>query len=165
MKKVLIALNYNATSEKVAEIGYLFAKTMGAEVILLHVIADATYYSVYSTFETDPSTEVMGINETNATHLFNDGVKTAMNHFLERLRTHLGDETIKIILKEGDFGEAILKTAKELKADVIVMGSRSKRWLENIIIESVTKNVLRHSTIPLFIIPTKKTNRLINLKK
>jgi len=39
--------------------------------------------------------------------------------------------------------------------DCIVMGSHSQKWLENIIIGSVTQEVLRKTTIPLFIIPTK----------
>ena len=40
MKKVLIALDYDPTAQKVAETGFSLAKTMGAEVILLHVISD-----------------------------------------------------------------------------------------------------------------------------
>ena len=45
MKKVLIALDYDPTAQKVAEAGFSLAKTMGAEVILLHVISDPVYYS------------------------------------------------------------------------------------------------------------------------
>jgi nucleotide-binding universal stress UspA family protein len=45
LKKVLIALDYDPTAQKVAETGYSLAKTMGAEVILLHVISDPVYYS------------------------------------------------------------------------------------------------------------------------
>ena len=45
MKKVLIALDYDPTAKKVAEVGFDFAKTMGAEVVLLHVISDPVYYS------------------------------------------------------------------------------------------------------------------------
>ena len=36
------------------------------------------------------------------------------------------------------------------------MGSHSRRWLENILMGSVAEKVLHHSTIPIFIIPTKK---------
>jgi len=43
-----------------------------------------------------------------------------------------------------------------LHADIIVMGSHSRRWLENIVMGSVTEEVLHHTSIPLFIIPTKK---------
>jgi nucleotide-binding universal stress UspA family protein len=36
------------------------------------------------------------------------------------------------------------------------MGSHSRKWLEKILMGSVTEEVLHKSSIPLFIIPTKK---------
>jgi nucleotide-binding universal stress UspA family protein len=45
--------------------------------------------------------------------------------------------------------------AKSLGTDILVMGSHSHRWLENIIMGSVTAKVLRLTSIPLFIVPTK----------
>jgi len=41
----LIALDYGPTAQKVAETGYLLAKTMGAEITLLHVLSEPVYYS------------------------------------------------------------------------------------------------------------------------
>jgi nucleotide-binding universal stress UspA family protein len=43
-----------------------------------------------------------------------------------------------------------------MKADVIVIGSHSRKWLENIVMGSVTEKVLHHTSIPLLIVPTKK---------
>ena len=45
MKKVLIAVDYDPTAQKVAETGFDLAKSMGAEIILLHVITEPIYYS------------------------------------------------------------------------------------------------------------------------
>ena len=45
MKKILIALDYNPTAQKIAETGFSLAKAMNAQVVLLHVIADPVYYS------------------------------------------------------------------------------------------------------------------------
>ena len=36
------------------------------------------------------------------------------------------------------------------------MGSHSRKWLENIVMGSVTEEVLRKTTVPMFIVPTKK---------
>jgi nucleotide-binding universal stress UspA family protein len=36
----------------------------------------------------------------------------------------------------------------------IVMGSHSRKWLEEIVLGSVTEKVLHHTSIPMFIIPT-----------
>jgi nucleotide-binding universal stress UspA family protein len=87
-----------------------------------------------------------------------EGLKKASQYFLEKSKHHLGDKTIKTLVKEGDFAEAILKTAIDLKVDIIVMGSHSRRWLDEILMGSVTEKVLHHTSIPLFIIPTKKHN-------
>ena len=87
-----------------------------------------------------------------------DGLKKASQQFLDKSKQHLGDKTIQTLVAEGDFAESILKTAKDLHADIIVMGSHSRKWLENIVMGSVTEKVLNHTTIPLFIIPTKKHN-------
>jgi nucleotide-binding universal stress UspA family protein len=100
-----------------------------------------------------------GFMETGQLQLYSiDSLERASLHFLDKSRHHLGDKTIQILVKEGDFAESILLAAKELHIDVIVMGSHSRKWLENIVMGSVTEKVLHHSSIPLFIIPTKKHN-------
>lgn len=154
MKKVLIAIDYDPTAQKVAEIGHLMAKAMKAEVVLLHVIADPVFYS---STEYSPIMGFNGFLETAEMQLDNiDSLKKASQQYLDKSKQHLGDKTILTIVKEGDFADSILETAKDLHADIIVMGSHSRKWLENIVMGSVTEKVLRHTSIPLFIIPTKK---------
>ncbi len=155
MKKVLIALDYDPTSQKVAEKGFMMAKSMDAEVTLMHVIAEPVYYA------TTAYSPIMGLSDP----LNNMGilglesieeVKKVSQHFLEKLKQHLEDDAIKIRVAEGDFADSILDTAKTIHADIIVMGSHSRKWLEKILIGSVTEKVLNNTTIPLFIVPTKK---------
>lgn len=154
MKKILIALDYDPTALNVAEQGHLLARTTRAEVNLLHVVSDPVYYS---SVEYSP---IMGFNDyvgIDAFQLDNiHGLKQAAQHFLEKTKRHLNDETIRVIIGDGDIAESILKTAKNIEADVIVVGTHSRKWLENIIIGSVAEELLRQSQIPLFIIPTKK---------
>jgi nucleotide-binding universal stress UspA family protein len=85
-----------------------------------------------------------------------DGLKNASLQYLEKSKQHLGDKSIQTIVKEGDFADSILETAKELHADIIVIGSHSRKWLENVVMGSVTEKVLHQTSIPLFIVPTKK---------
>jgi nucleotide-binding universal stress UspA family protein len=154
MKKVLIALDYDPTAQKVAEQGFLLAKSMEAEVILLHVIADVLYYA---STDYSPIMGFDGFMNSGPLELDNEVMlKQASQEFLDKSRQHLGDETIQTMVKEGDLAESILKAAKEVHADIIVMGSHSRKWLENILLGSATEKVLHHSAIPLFIIPTKK---------
>lgn len=143
-KKVLIALDYDETSLKVADEGYLIANAMNAETILLHVISEQMiYYSGYSYMH------------TFHVEILNDLHKST-GAFLDKAKKHLSDESIQIVIKEGDVAETILKTAKDVNADIVVMGSHSRKWLENILLGSATEEVLKKTTIPLYIIPTKK---------
>ena len=153
MKKVLIALDYDPTAQKVAEQGYSLAKGMGAEVILMHVVNDLNYYT-----STDFS-PIMGYGGYMDIDKFQptiEALHAASLHFMEKSKHHLKDEAIQIIVKEGDVADTILETAKEVHANIIVMGSHSRKWLENIVVGSVAKDVLNNSKIPLYIIPTKK---------
>jgi len=154
MNKVLIALDYNPTAQKVAEVGFSMAKSMNAEVILLHVITDPVFYS---TSGYSPIMGFRGYIDMSPMQLDSiDGLKNASLQYLDKSKQHLGDKTIQTIVKEGDFADSILETAKELHADIIVVGSHSRKWLENILMGSVTEKVLHHTSIPLFIVPTKK---------
>jgi len=42
-----------------------------------------------------------------------------------------------------------------MHGNVIGMDSHSRKWLENIVMGSVTEKVLHLTSLPLFIIPTK----------
>ena len=154
MKKILIALDYNPSAQKIAETGYALAQSMNAEIVLLHVMAEAAYYTNY---EYSP---IMGFNnfigpEVVAPGTFED-LKYGAAEFLEKSKEWLGNAAIETIVKEGDTANVIVDAAKEIGAAIIVLGSHSRRGLDKILMGSVAEKVLHHSTIPLFIIPTKE---------
>src|SRR5690606_11017891 len=135
MKKVLIALDYNPTAQKIAEEGYALAKSMNAQTTLLHVISDAAYYSsdIYSPLMGyDSFTDIKFIETATVEEL-----REAALHYLDKTKQHLNDGTIQTVIKEGDFGERIIETAAEINADILVMGTHSRRGLEKILVGSV----------------------------
>ena len=144
MKKVLIALDYDPSAKKVAKVGYQMAESMGAEVFLVHVFEDLVVYSL--SYLNMGSLQLDTVIE----------LKDASQQFLDKTKLLLGHEAIQTVVKEGDFADCIIETAKELDVNIIVMGSLSKRWLENIILGSVSERVMKQTTIPMFIVPTKK---------
>lgn len=152
--KVVIAIDYDWSAQKVAEAGYALALKLGAEVTLLHIMSEPGHY---------PSSEhitVMGFAGFHAiTPLVADrgsALNKASLEFLEKTKAHLSDKNIKTQIIEGDCASSILSAAIDLKADFVVMGSHGHRWLENIVMGSVVEKVLNKTTIPLFIVPTKK---------
>ena len=154
MKTILIALDYDPTAEKVAEAGTALAKALSAKVILLHVIAEPAYYS------STAYAPVMGFGGYVDMDFLQpdiiDNLKKASQEFLDRSKEHLGDTAIATLVKEGDIPASILDAAKKQNADIIVIGSHSRKWLESIVMGSVAEKVLHHTSVPLYIIPTKK---------
>lgn len=156
VKKILIALDYARSAQEVAEIGYSIAKNMNAEAILLHVMADVAYYS------TPGYMPIIGFSNFNHADFLEmidvEGLRKAGMHFMDQMKDHLGDTTIRTLIEEGDIAETVIRTAADLNADIIVIGSRSRNWLEKVFIGSTAVKVLDHSTVPLLIIPVKDIN-------
>ena len=154
VKKVLIALDYARSATEVADTGYSIAKAMNGEVVLLHVMEDATYYS------TPGYVPIVGFSNFSHTDFLEmidvEGLKKAGMHFMERMKHHLGDESIQTLIEEGDIADMVIKTAQQLHADIIVIGSRSRNWLEKVFIGSTAVKVLDHTPVPLLVIPVKE---------
>jgi len=152
--KILIALDYNATAQKVADAGYVLAKSMNAEITLLHVMSDPVYFAPVENSLITGLKDSLGVDP-----LAFDAdrrLKGVSQHFLDTIKLNLGEMSIETVLEEGDFADTILLQAKVLGMDILVIGSHGHRWLEDIIMGSVTAKVIRLTTIPLFIVPTKK---------
>jgi nucleotide-binding universal stress UspA family protein len=152
MKRILIALDYDPTAQKVAEAGFAMAKAMGAEVTLLHVMVNQMMYA--SAYADMGAWQIETLETLEAL----DILRQTSNDFLQKAKRHLGNKSINTINKEGDTAQQILQSATEISADCIVMGTHSQKWLENILMGSVTEEVLRKTTVPMFIIPTRMRN-------
>jgi nucleotide-binding universal stress UspA family protein len=154
IKRVLIALDYDNYARKIAEMGYSIAKAMDAEVVLLHVLVDATYYSA---FEYSPMLGMGGFSTTDFSKLVQEeGLKQGAKYFLENIKTHLGDESISTKVGEGNFADIILNRADNYNSDLIVLGSHKKGWFEKMLAGDVTEQVLHQTEIPLLIVPIKE---------
>lgn len=153
MKHVLIALDYNPSARLIAETGYEIARAMGAHITLVHVVSDATYYSSlnYSPIMGFDSFSNMDVVQNAAV----EDLKLAAQDYLARSREHLGGhEFITTVVREGDFSRNIIDLATEINADIIVMGTHSRRGLDKIFMGSVAQDVIGKSAVPVLVIPT-----------
>ncbi len=153
MKKILIALDYDPSAEKIAETGNTIAKALGSELVLLHVIAEPAYYS---SLEYSP---VMGFNgfvdtfDVGITEELKASLADKSEEFLAQSKKHLGNENIKTLVTEGNFAESIVAAASNENADLIVMGSHTRRGLDKLLMDNVAEKVLHLSKVPVLVIP------------
>ncbi len=152
MKKVLIALDYNPSSQEVAEAGHKLARLMGAEVCLLHVMSDAAHYGMrYPTFMGYEGYSV-GTFESN---MVQEMYKVSED-YLKSAAKHLNDPEVSTHLAEGDAASAILDYADEWNANLIVMGTHSHSALEKLLMGTIASSVLEKTKIPMYMVPIKK---------
>lgn len=151
MKKVLIAIDYHPSSEKVAEEGYQLAKLVGAEICLIHVIADITHYSMrYPSFIGYEGLDTRAIdNEV-------ENIETFSEDYLESFTKHFNDPVVTTHLDRGKPGKAILDYAEYWNADLIVMGTHSHSTLEKMFVGTVASKVLEKTRVPLYMVPVRK---------
>jgi len=147
IKKVLIAIDYDKTAEVVAEVGFKMAKAMNAEITLLHVLYEQPNYYVGTPAVYEFQFE------------FIESFKVSLLRFLNETKRRLGDDSINTVIKEGQIAQTIVDTAKEINADIIVIGTHSRNWFENIIMGNDAKAILKKTTVPLFIVPINTENK------
>ena len=154
MKKILIAIDYDPSSQVVAETGYSVAKAMNAEVLLVHVVSDATYYTI-------PYSPIMGYEGfmIDSSMVLTDELKKEAGRFLAATTRHLNDENIATRVLEGDVANEILEYAKGEGVDLLIAGSHSHSGLYKLFVGGVAEKLLQHSKIPLLIIPNKEANK------
>jgi nucleotide-binding universal stress UspA family protein len=154
MKKVLIAVDYDPSARKVAKMGYELAVAMNARVVILHVVANDIQYTPLDYSPITGFGGYMDINPLKQESL--DWARKTSEQFLANLKDHLSDDKISTVVEEGDVPFSILKCAEEINASMIVMGTHSRRWFEEILMGSVSEKVLRKTSIPVYIIPMKQ---------
>ena len=155
MKKVIIALDFNPSAQKVAEEGFALARSCGAEITLVHVRADPQYYSSVEHIKVLGFTGLTKGEETILPEKIDPD--TISSEFLEKVKQHLGNDDIKLLVVGGSCAEALVETAKNLKSDMLVIGSHSRRWFEHNSLGSIAEKVLLNSSIPVLVIPTNKS--------
>lgn len=151
MKKVLIGVDYNPRSEKVIKEGYALATKLGAEVCLIHVLADVSYYGVnYPTFM-----GYEGYNEMQVDLNVISELREVAKKFLQTAAEHLDDPKVTTHLAEGPTSSVILKYAHEWNADMLVLGTHSHSVLEKVLMGTTASHILERTKIPVYMIPVK----------
>jgi len=151
MKKICIALDYSPTSEQVLKTGYAYAQALGAKVSLVHVVSDAVYYM-------DAHDSMMGYDGFNTitnVHVLDD-LRESSQKYLDTVVFDLGDEDVESTVIEGVVSEAILEHAETWGADLLVLGTHGRGFLENMLMGNTAVNIVKNSKIPLLIVPVKK---------
>ncbi|HXB12931.1 MAG TPA: universal stress protein [Bacteroidia bacterium] len=143
---ILIAVDGSTFSEHAMQGGVEMAQKLDASLILVSVV-DIT--------DLVGNAAVGGVIDSAALKVYADEAKSVVDELSKKYPY----AKTKKITEEGLPAETILKLAGTYKADVIVMGTHGRKGLGHLLLGSVAENVVRHSLIPVLVIPSKKENK------
>jgi len=146
-KKVLFCTDFSESSDYAFDYAFGIAKRDEGILYILHVIpTNRDHYNL----------------ERCLTREELDRVKTTLQKDREKIYDdkyirHIKDKTkVQIVTKSGREDQKILEFARQKNIDIIVIGTHGRTGIEHFFIGSVAEKIIRHSPIPVFIIPCKE---------
>ena len=147
-KNALFAFRYvmglaSASDAKIVILYVLPMVDSAMEVPIITQMGEEMYYKLRK----ERSTEII------------ENIKKKLQNFCQR---ELEDAQCKaervssILVHEGDAVDEILKTADELKSDIIVIGAHGKGILSHTFLGTVPDKLLRRSRVPVLVVPIPK---------
>ncbi|WP_321505044.1 universal stress protein [uncultured Methanoregula sp.] len=136
-EKVLLPTDFSTDSQRI--LGYIKDIPGVRNVILLHVI-DATRQSLRGWTHGPKIENAKILLEENRQALEKGGVKS-----------EVAIATIVNTITHGDVPLTILEKADTENISLIVMGARGKNTIQNILLGSVSANVIRHAKVPILL--------------
>lgn len=140
-KKILIAVDSSEYSMNAAKKGLELAQQLSASAALLFVIDDSKAMG-------NPDA---GIFPEQALIILKKEAETTLDQLADMCK---GIDVVKF-MPEGHPTEDIIKTADTWKADLIVIGTHGRTGFMHLLMGSVAEHVVRHSDIPVLIVPSK----------
>jgi len=137
LKKILVPVDFSDCSDKALQYAIAFAKQFDAEVTLLHVV------------EPYPVTpEAYTLNMIPGRYRKED---------LEALASIAHDSVqCATVLRSGTPHAEIVRLAKELSIDLLILSTHGRTGLARAIVGSTTEQVVRHAPCPVLVVRQKE---------
>lgn len=136
--KILIPVDFSETSLLAIKHGAFLAKYTKGDVYLLHVINKQ--YEHYAVIEQPMHIEDPAIYEASASNKLNELADSVRSEY---------NVSVNTIVSIGNPTKEIINNAKEVKADMIVMGTHGYSPLEELVLGSNTLKVITKSACPV----------------
>jgi nucleotide-binding universal stress UspA family protein len=149
IKTILVPTDYSKNAHSAAKYALEIAHRTGAKVIFFNTYYVPTYV------------ERVPIDPVAEEELRKDA-EQILKVFSEEHTDAKKDINIECIIRTGNAVEKIVAVAKEVSADIIIMGTKGASGVSEIIFGSNTEDVIEKVTVPVLAIPENSTFNGIN---
>ena len=137
LKNIVLAYDGSEYSNRALQYAKTFAERFEATLWLVHVFTHTSDLLGYEDYEKFYSKRKAG-----GQALLDEALQELSNARLD----------VREKLQEGPEAESILKIAKNCQADLIVMGTRGHGTLKGLLVGSVSRKVIHHSSCPVMVV-------------
>jgi nucleotide-binding universal stress UspA family protein len=139
LNSVVVAFDFGETSTQALRYGHDLARTFGGRLYVLHVadVISPTAKQFYPEETGDP--------KINAT-------KLALKYLREVLVAEGAEEAQADVRLSPNAAETIVDYAKDLHADVIVVGTHGRSGVSRLLMGSVAEHVVRSAPCPVLVV-------------
>ncbi len=156
-RHILVAIDNSPAGEKVFQAALSLAEALGSRLMLLHVLSAEESGSPQ--FPMIPLPEYYPGLSDQTLALYEEQLHTYEQQGLERLQQRSKQAMAQGISTEmmqvtGQVGRTICRTAKEWKADLILVGRRGHSGLNELLVGSISNYVMHHAPCSVMVIHT-----------
>jgi nucleotide-binding universal stress UspA family protein len=144
-ERILVATDGSAISKRAVRDAIRLAAEIGTEVVAVHVVPcyPASYLEGAVGFSARDRVGTEKLWKQKGQELVDAVAKAA----------HVqGVESQAVVVQSNDVADALVRTAKRMKCDLIVMASHGRKGLKRVLLGSETQHVLTHGRIPTLVL-------------
>jgi nucleotide-binding universal stress UspA family protein len=154
IQKILIAVDDSKYADNAAGVGFDIARMYNAEVGLVSIIEPIVYQSSGADSITGIPIESPNVDEATMLKIQSDSAENIINQTIKKFA---GNLKVTQFTEYGLTADSILKCGNEFNADLVVVGTHSRTGLERLFMGSVAEHVVRHSRVPVLVVPLKES--------
>ena len=137
MKNIILAFDGSEYSNRALKYAKTFAERFEATLWLVHIFTHTSDLLGYEDYE-----KLYSKRKASGETLLGEAFQELRNTRLD----------VREKLEEGPEAESILNIAKKCQADLIVMGTRGHGTLKGLLVGSVSRKVIHHSSCPVMVV-------------
>ncbi len=136
-KRILVPIDFSPYADAAVELAVELARPLGARVDLLHIFR--------------PPAEIVTAYELAVPTAYHEDLRAASQAQLDAAvaKVHAAKVEGEGHLRDGAPADAICDQAREIGADLIVMGTRGRTGLAHVLLGSVAQRVLKIAPCPV----------------
>jgi len=135
-QELLVSVDFQQHTQKLVDFAIDVAKRLNAHLTVIHVLEFIIPYDDYS------PESYKKFDDKLLAH-----VENKMEVLIEQCKTSIPE--CKGVVLRGDVIESIVTSAKDSKADLIIMGTHGAKGIEKILLGSVAERVLKRAPCPV----------------